>query len=131
LTVAENILMPMEFARIPKNQQKERIVELLDRVGLKERANHLPSELSGGEQQRVAIARALANDPAIILADEPTGNLDSETGRMIMATLRELNQAGRTVVIVSHDRQMATVGDRIVKILDGKIIGEEILEGAE
>lgn len=128
LTVSENILMPMEFARITRNHQKERIKDLLDRVGLSERSDHLPSELSGGEQQRVAIARALANDPTIILADEPSGNLDSETGLMILATLRELNKAGRTVIMVTHDLKMAEFGDRIIKILDGKIIGEESLE---
>lgn len=131
LTVAENIFMPMEFAKTPKDEQKTRIDELLERVGLKERAHHLPSELSGGEQQRVAIARALANDPTIILADEPSGNLDSETGRMIMATLRELNEAGRTIVMVTHNEVLAGYADRIVKILDGKIIGEEMLGGTD
>jgi putative ABC transport system ATP-binding protein len=105
-----------------KKERKERALELLKVVGLEERAEHLPSQLSGGERQRVAIARALANDPNLILADEPTGNLDSKSGYEIMKILTDLNQKGKTVVVITHDEVIASHAKKIIKIKDGKII---------
>lgn len=112
----------VEAALVPARQPRERALELLAMVGLANRGSHLPSQLSGGEQQRVAIARALANDPAIILADEPTGNLDSTTGREIMSDLRTLaDDRGKTVIIVTHDHAIAALAHRVVRIRDGRI----------
>jgi len=127
LTAAENISLPMIFARMKKDLREEKLSDILEWVNLEERAYHLPSELSGGEQQRVAIGRALANDPPLILADEPTGDLDSKTGTRILNILKKLNTAGRTIVMVTHDRQIAEFANKIVSIFDGKITGEEIL----
>lgn len=127
LTAAENISLPMIFAKMEKNKREERLAEILEWVGLKDRADHLPSEMSGGEQQRVAIGRALANDPPLILADEPTGDLDSKTGQRILNTLADLNRAGRTIIMVTHDRSSAEMAERIVSIFDGKITGVENL----
>jgi len=120
----QNIMMPMRFARTPINEQKQRASELLERVGLSDRATHKPSELSGGQQQRVAIARALANRPRILLADEPTGNLDSESGRQIVELLEELNQEGTTVIIVTHDEGLAERTNRVLRMLDGRIASD-------
>ncbi|MFH0833012.1 MAG: ABC transporter ATP-binding protein, partial [Candidatus Aenigmatarchaeota archaeon] len=119
LTTYKNVLLPMIFRG---SVDKERAGHLLDIVGLKERKNHRPSQLSGGEMQRVAIARALANNPKIILADEPTGNLDSKTGQEIINILMDLNKKGLTVVMVTHDMNIAKKADRIVHLKDGKII---------
>ncbi len=123
LTAAENVELALAIGEYHKNKRR-RIMELLKAVGLGHRANHKPSELSGGEQQRVAIARSLASDPAIILADEPTGNLDTSSGLQIMKILRSLSEEGKTIVMVTHDRRMAGTADRIVKIRDGVILGE-------
>ncbi|MDI9394345.1 MAG: ABC transporter ATP-binding protein [Euryarchaeota archaeon] len=125
MNAMENICYPMHFNRIPTSRQKQRATELLNLVGLGDRMKHLPSELSGGEQQRVAIARALANSPRLILADEPTGNLDSETGKKIASLMRKINQEhGVSFVVTTHDLEMARTADRVVKLKDGKIISE-------
>ncbi len=125
LTAAENVELALAIGEYRKNRRK-RVMELLRAVGLEHRANHKPSELSGGEQQRVAIARSLANDPSIILADEPTGNLDTNSGLQIMKVLRSLSDEGKTVVMVTHDQRMAEAADRIIKIRDGAILGEVV-----
>jgi len=118
----ENVMLPMIFAGVPEDERRDRAMELLKRVGLAERWNHKPFELSGGQQQRVAIARALANDPAIILADEPTGNLDLRTGKEIIELLKELNEEkGVTIISATHDLKMIDVSDRVIWIRDGQI----------
>ncbi|HDJ30100.1 macrolide ABC transporter ATP-binding protein [Candidatus Acetothermia bacterium] len=125
LTAQMNVELPMIFQRVPRSARAARAQGLLDRVGLSDRAHHRPNELSGGERQRVAIARALANDPGIILADEPTGNLDSESGAVILDLLQELRQEdGKTVIIVTHDPEAAAIADRIVRLKDGRVIEE-------
>lgn len=123
LTALENVEIPM-FEGPYKDMMEERAMELLEYFGLVDKANRLPSELSGGERQRVAIARALANDPSIILADEPTGSLDSKTEKKILRKLKELNREHKvTIVLVTHDPRVASMASRIIKILDGKIVG--------
>lgn len=121
LTAIENVDIAMRFARVPKNKRKERAVELLTRMGLGGRMNHKPTELSGGEQQRVSIARAMANYPAIILADEPTGEVDTKTRDMIVALLRELSENGQTILIVTHDTAVSAQTKRIIAMRDGMI----------
>jgi putative ABC transport system ATP-binding protein len=122
MTALENVTLPMIFAGVPEDERRDRAMELLKRVGLAERWNHKPFELSGGQQQRVAIARALANDPAIILADEPTGNLDLRTGKEIIELLKELNEEkGVTIISATHDLKMIDVSDRVIWIRDGQI----------
>jgi putative ABC transport system ATP-binding protein len=122
MTALENVMLPMIFAGVPEDERRDRAMELLKRVGLAERWNHKPFELSGGQQQRVAIARALANDPAIILADEPTGNLDLRTGKEIIELLKELNEEkGVTIISATHDLKMIDVSDRVIWIRDGQI----------
>ncbi|MBS7610333.1 MAG: ABC transporter ATP-binding protein [Candidatus Bathyarchaeia archaeon] len=122
LTAQENVMLPMIFAGVPREERIRRSVDILSRVGLGDRLNHKPAELSGGQQQRVAIARALANDPVIILADEPTGNLDLNTGLHIINLLRELNrEKGVTIVTATHDLKMIDISDRILWLRDGKI----------
>jgi len=120
----DNVALALVFGGVPKGERKPRAMELMDSVGLSERMFHTPDELSGGEIQRVAIARALANDPEVILADEPTGNLDSATAREITDLLVDLNkQQGKTILLVTHDRDMAeSISDRLICLLDGKII---------
>lgn len=125
LTAAENVELALAVGEY-RGDRRRRVVELLESMGLKGRENHKPSELSGGEQQRVAIARALANDPSIILADEPTGNLDSASGMQVMGILRRLVDGGRTVVMVTHNQAIAEMCDRIVRIKDGVIVGEVV-----
>jgi putative ABC transport system ATP-binding protein len=122
MTALENVMLPMIFAGVPEDERRDRAMELLKRVGLAERWNHKPFELSGGQQQRVAIARALANDPAIVLADEPTGNLDLRTGKEIIELLKELNEEkGVTIISATHDLKMIDVSDRVIWIRDGQI----------
>jgi putative ABC transport system ATP-binding protein len=124
LTVAENVMLPMDFCRtFPARQRRSRATDLLERVGVAAQANKLPSALSGGEQQRVAIARALANEPAIVLADEPTGNLDSVTARTVLDLFRRMSAAGTTVVIATHERDIGRIVDRTVELADGRMAG--------
>lgn len=125
LDVLGNVELPMMIMEKDKTERRKRAAELLELVGLKERMEHLPSQLSGGERQRVAIARALANEPSFILADEPTGNLDSKTGAEIMQIFKKLNAEGRTIVVVTHDINIASHSKRIIKIKDGRIAGDE------
>ena len=121
LTALENVILPMEFQNTSTDKTKERAKKLLELVGLKDRINHKPTELSGGEQQRVAIARSLSNDPEVILADEPTGNLDSKTGKYIMNFLCDLHKKGKTVIMVTHDLELVKFAKRVIKLKDGKI----------
>ncbi len=121
LTALENVMLPMTFQGIQKYEREERAAKLLEMMGLEKRIHHKPTELSGGQQQRVAIARSLANDPDVILADEPTGNLDSKTGNEVMDMLTKLNKDGKTIVMVTHDHNLSKYADRIVNIMDGKI----------
>ena len=126
LSAQMNVELPMIFQRVPRRARAARARELLRHVGLGDRISHRPNELSGGERQRVAIARALANNPEIILADEPTGNLDSESGGTILELLKKLSHDdGKTVVIVTHDPDAAAVADRIVRLRDGRVIEEK------
>jgi putative ABC transport system ATP-binding protein len=126
LTVAENVMLPMDFARkIPTGQRRERAQQLLDRVGIADQADKLPSTLSGGQQQRAAIARALANDPPLLLADEPTGNLDSGTAEAVLELFADLNAEGRTIVVVTHERDIRSIVGREVAVRDGRIISDE------
>jgi putative ABC transport system ATP-binding protein len=122
LTAAENVMLPMDFAgQLPTGQRRKRALDLLDRFGVRPQADKLPSALSGGEQQRVAIARALANNPPVILADEPTGNLDSITADAVLGLFRQMATAGATVVIATHERDIARIIDRTVEMADGMI----------
>jgi len=122
LTAVENVEVPLYLAGIYKKKQKMIASELLEKVGLKDKLNRLPSQLSVGEQQRIAIARALANNPQVILADEPTGNLDSKTGKEVITYIRRLNEDGGTVLLVTHDREMASFARREIKIVDGRLL---------
>lgn len=125
LSALENVELPMIYKGISPKERQKRAEELLTLVGLKERMKHKPTELSGGQQQRVAIARALANNPHIILADEPTGNLDSKSGMEIMSIIKKLNDDGNTVIVITHDINVAKGAKRIVKIRDGKLFENE------
>lgn len=125
MTLAENVELPMRFAEVDRGERATRVTQALDRVGLLHRAQHRPPELSGGEQQRGSIARALVNRPTLLLADEPTGNLDSRTGTEIMELLRELNRTGMTIVMVTHERAIADkYATRLVHLADGKIVDD-------
>jgi putative ABC transport system ATP-binding protein len=125
LTAVENVALPLIFVGTAERERLERARQLLDQVGLSDRLEHRPTQLSGGEQQRVAIARALVNHPAIILADEPTGNIDTVTGADIMALLRRLNrEQGVTLLLVTHDPEAASFADRVIQLRDGQIAGE-------
>jgi putative ABC transport system ATP-binding protein len=129
LTAVENVLLPMEFGRW-RGDRRRRAAALLERVGLERHADRLPSELSGGEQQRVAFARALANDPPLLVADEPTGNLDSATGHEIIALFRSLHDGQRTLLLVTHDAALAAVTSRVVRLHDGGIVADTTSLGA-
>ena len=120
MTALDNVAFPMVFRGIPSRNRAERALKLLTEMGLADRAHHKPSELSGGEQQRVAIARSLANAPDLLLADEPTGNLDSTTGLEVMRLLKRLHQAGHTLIVVTHDERIARHAERILRMLDGR-----------
>ena len=122
LNALRNVELPMIYQEIPKTERNRRAKDLLTQVGLDDRLMHRPTELSGGERQRIAIARALANDPAIILADEPTGNLDTKTSQQIMDIFKKLHDQGRTLIIVTHDPLIGAFADRIIKIVDGRIV---------
>jgi len=121
LTALQNVMLPMEVINIPEKEAKERAQKLLEMLGLGDRLNHKPNQLSGGQQQRVAIARALANDPEVVLADEPTGNLDSTTGKFVMNFLGKMHNEGKTIILVTHDIELVNYAKRIVHIKDGKI----------
>jgi len=125
LNVVENIEIPMYYQGYSERDSAERAEELAAMVGLGDRMEHRPSELSGGQQQRVAIARALSNDPLIILADEPTGNLDSASGADILTILDRLHSEGKTLIVVTHDEQIATCAERVIRLFDGRIDKEE------
>ena len=129
LTAVENVELPALLAGRTPRAARRRATDLLDQVGLADRARHLPSQLSGGQRQRVAIARALANAPAIVLADEPTGNLDSEATLEVLRLLESLHQAGQTIVIVTHDSRIAATADRLISMRDGAFIDETRLTG--
>ena len=119
LTAQKNVELPLIYAGVPPKERKRRAREMLEKVGLSDRMGHFPNQLSGGQQQRVAIARALVGNPSILLADEPTGALDQKTGRQVMALFRELNEEGRTIVMITHDMNIAANARRVVHIIDG------------
>jgi putative ABC transport system ATP-binding protein len=121
LDVLENIEVPLFYAGVRESEARERSLALAERMGLKDRIDHRPSELSGGQQQRVAIARSLANDPVVLLADEPTGNLDSRTGEEILGLLDDLHAQGRTLIVVTHDEHVASRADRVIRMRDGRV----------
>lgn len=123
LTVYENVELPLTYRGMGAGERKERVQRVLDRVEMAHRAKHYPAQLSGGQQQRVAVARALAGDPSVLLADEPTGNLDSKNGEAVMELLREVHQGGATICMVTHDPRFETQAQRIVRLFDGKIQG--------
>ncbi len=122
LTVFENVELPLTYRDMAASERRDRVARALDRVGMTHRAKHFPAQLSGGQQQRVAVARAVAGDPAILLADEPTGNLDSTNGEAVMELLREMNQNGSTICMVTHDARYARHADRTVEIFDGRVL---------
>ncbi len=122
LNVLENVELPLIYSGLAADERIKRALESLERVGLKDRAHHMPSQLSGGQQQRVSIARALAGNPSVILADEPTGALDSKTGRDVLNFLKELNNQGNTIVLITHDNGIASEAKRIIRIQDGKVV---------
>lgn len=124
LTVSENVELPLTYMNIPKKERKQRVEAMLERMKMSHRANHFPQQLSGGQQQRVAIARAVITRPQLILADEPTGNLDSKNGTEVMNLLTELHQEGTTIIMVTHSEHDATYAERVVKLFDGKIIAD-------
>ena len=124
-TALENVQLPLQYAGVSAHDQKEQAAALLTRMGLQDRLAHYPTQLSGGQQQRVAIARALANEPAIVLADEPTGNLDSRTGKEIMSMFDQLHHGGQTIVMITHDHELAGVAGRRVTLRDGVIVSDD------
>ncbi len=128
LTAFSNVELPLIYAGIGIKERRKLVMEMLEKVGLKERANHRPNELSGGEMQRVAIARALVNNPSLILADEPTGNLDTKSGSEIMKIFDQLANEGRTIIIVTHDPNIASHTKRLIRITDGRIIEDKIVK---
>jgi putative ABC transport system ATP-binding protein len=126
LTVYENVELPLTYRGMPGGERKERVQEALEKVGMAHRVKHYPSQLYGGQQQRVAVARALAGKPAVLLADEPTGNLDSANGEAVMELLRELHRNGATICMVTHDPRYAKHADRAVHLFDGRVVEEEV-----
>jgi len=125
LTVAENVELPLTYRGKTAEERKQRVNDSLERVGMSHRANHYPSQLSGGQQQRVAVARAVAGDPAILLADEPTGNLDSQNSEAVMDLLRELHRGVATICMVTHDSRYARHADRLIDLFDGRVVDEQ------
>ncbi|MBK7598834.1 MAG: ABC transporter ATP-binding protein [Acidobacteria bacterium] len=125
LTVYENVELPLTYRGMSSVERRQRVNAALEKVGMAHRANHLPSQLSGGQQQRVAVARAVAGEPLILLADEPTGNLDSTNGEAVMELLRELHRAGATICMVTHDARFAKHADRSIQLFDGRVVEEE------
>jgi putative ABC transport system ATP-binding protein len=132
LSVAENVELPLTYRGLPGAERKRRVAEALEKVGMAHRAKHLPSQLSGGQQQRVAVARAVAGQPVILLADEPTGNLDSSNGEAVMSLLAELHREGSTICMVTHDPRYADTADRTIALFDGQVVEERsLVERAE
>ncbi|HEY0006256.1 MAG TPA: ABC transporter ATP-binding protein [Pyrinomonadaceae bacterium] len=131
LTVYENVELPLTYRGLSSAERKKRVTDALEKVGMAHRAKHLPSQLSGGQQQRVAVARAVAGQPAILLADEPTGNLDSINGEAVMELLRELHRGGATICMVTHDQRYARHADREVHLFDGRVVEETVGEAME
>ena len=127
LTVYENVELPLTYRGMPSSERNQRVTSALERVGMAHRMKHYPAQLSGGQQQRVAVARAVAGEPAILLADEPTGNLDSQNGEAVMELLRQLHQGGATICMVTHDPRYARWAEREVKLFDGKVVEEEAM----
>ncbi len=125
LTALENVELPLIYRGVGATERREQAIKALSMVGLQDRVHHTPTELSGGQQQRVAIARALAGDPPVILADEPTGNLDSKSGKEVMEILKELHNNGKTVIIITHDLKVADQAERVIKMQDGCIVNDE------
>ncbi|MGH7533551.1 MAG: ABC transporter ATP-binding protein [Gemmatimonadales bacterium] len=125
LTVYENVELPLTYRGLSSDERKERVMKALEKVGMAHRVRHFPAQLSGGQQQRVAVARAVAGDPAILLADEPTGNLDSVNGEAVMDLLRDLHQGGATICMVTHDPRYAKHADRAVELFDGRVLDEQ------
>jgi putative ABC transport system ATP-binding protein len=130
LTVFENVELPLTYRGMRASERKTRVNAALERVGMAHRAKHLPSQLSGGQQQRVAVARAVVGEPLILLADEPTGNLDSKNGEMVMELMRELHRGGATICMVTHDPRYAAHADRSVHLFDGRVVEENVEVGA-
>ena len=128
LTVYENVELPLTYRNMPGDERKKLVKDALERVGMSHRIKHYPSQLSGGQQQRVAVARALAGRPSILLADEPTGNLDSVNGESVMSLLSELHQEGATICMVTHDPRYARCADRTITLFDGRIVEEQVLK---
>jgi putative ABC transport system ATP-binding protein len=126
LTVYENVELPLTYRGMPATERKTRVTEALEKVGMGHRAKHLPSQLSGGQQQRVAVARALAGSPAVLLADEPTGNLDSKNGDAVMELLHSLHKTGSTIVMVTHDTRFARHAERTIHVFDGRVVEEQV-----
>src|SRR6195256_3340258 len=129
LTVYENVELPLTYRGMPSAERKKRVHDALERVGMSHRVKHYPSQLAGGQQQRVAVARALCGDPSILLADEPTGNLDSANGEAVMDLLRELHRAGSTICMVTHDPRYAKYADRSIHLFDGKVLTDQVNPG--
>lgn len=126
LTVFENVELPLIYTKVPAAERKRRVEEVLEKVQIMHRRNHFPQQLSGGQQQRVAVARAVVNNPKLILADEPTGNLDSNNGNEVMQLLTELNEQGTTIVMVTHSEHDARFSDRVIRMLDGQVVMEVV-----
>ena len=124
LNVSDNVELPLLYMGVPKKERKQKVKEVVERVAMSHRAQHFPSQLSGGQQQRVAIARAVISRPSIILADEPTGNLDSKHGKEVMELLKELHREGTTIIMVTHSQRDANYADRIINLFDGEIVSE-------
>ena len=127
LSVYENVELPLTYRGMPADERRQRVERALERVGMGHRARHMPGQLSGGQQQRVAVARAVAGDPLILLADEPTGNLDSKNGEQVMQLLSELHKGGATLIMVTHDPNQARLGTRMVSLFDGRVVQDERL----
>ena len=127
LTVFENVELPLIYTRVSSSERRKRVEEVLEKMNMMHRRNHFPQQLSGGQQQRVAVARAIVNNPKLILADEPTGNLDSANGNDVMKTLVHLNNEGATIIMVTHSQYCAEFGNRIIRLLDGQVVTESMV----